>query len=128
MLDDILEKSTKYISESFNYDAIILLPDDKNNLEVVSRFGTVKDFDEHEKGVATWVFEHGKSAGFSTETLSSSKWFHLPLEFKNGILGVLSVATDTNIDREQRHLIEAFASVISLSLSNSTQERVDKIN
>jgi two-component system sensor histidine kinase KdpD len=37
-LDDILEKSTRYISESFNYDVLILLPnDDNNNLEVGCR-------------------------------------------------------------------------------------------
>lgn len=118
-VDDILEKSTRYISESFNYDVLILLPDDKKNLEVVSRFGTMKDFDDHEKGVATWVFEHGKAAGYGTETLSSSKWFHLPLKAQKGSMGVLSIATDAEINSEERHLIEAFTSVISLALSNS---------
>lgn len=118
-VDDILEKSTRYISESFNYDVLILLPNDEKNLEVVSRFGTLKDFDDHEKGVATWVLEHGKAAGYGTETLSSSKWLHLPLKVQKSNLGVLSISTNTEINIEQKHLIEAYASVISLALSNS---------
>jgi Osmosensitive K+ channel histidine kinase len=72
--EDILETSTRYISESFNYDVVILLPGKENKLEAVSSFGTEIEFNEHEKGVATWAFEHGKEAGNSTETLSSSKW------------------------------------------------------
>jgi two-component system sensor histidine kinase KdpD len=118
-LDDILEKSTRYISESFNYDVLILLPnDDNNNLEVVSRFGTKRDFDKHENGVATWVFQHGQAAGCGTETLSSSKWFHIPLKAQEKIMGIMALSSDVNITTEQRHLIEAFASVISLALSN----------
>ncbi len=118
-LDDILEKSTRYISESFNYDVLILLPnDDNNNLEVVSRFGTKRDFDKHENGVSTWVFQHGKAAGCGTDTLSSSKWFHIPLKAQQKIMGVIALSSDVEISSEQRHLIEAFASVISLALSN----------
>ena len=118
-LDDILEKSTRYISESFNYDVLILLPnDDNNNLEVVSRFGTKRDFDKHENGVATWVFQHGQAAGCGTDTLSSSKWFHIPLKAQEKIMGIMALSSDVNITSEQRHLIEAFASVISLALSN----------
>jgi two-component system sensor histidine kinase KdpD len=118
-LDDILEKSTRYISESFNYDVLILLPnDDNNNLEVVSRFGTKRDFDKHEHGVATWVFQHGQAAGCGTDTLSSSKWFHIPLKAQEKIMGIMALSSDVNITSEQRHLIEAFASVISLALSN----------
>ncbi|HTX61541.1 MAG TPA: sensor histidine kinase KdpD, partial [Methanobacterium sp.] len=90
-----------------------------NNLDVVSSYGDKIDFNEHEKGVATWVFEHGKEAGNSTETLSSSKWLHLPLEVQKNTVGVLSIAIETNINKEQKHLIEAFASVISLALANS---------
>jgi two-component system sensor histidine kinase KdpD len=117
--EDILETSTRYISESFNYDVVILLPGKENKLEAVSSFGTEIEFNEHEKGVATWAFEHSKEAGNSTETLSSSKWLHLPLKVRKGTLGVLSIATETNINKEQKHLIEAFTSVISLALSNS---------
>ena len=116
--DDILQKSTDYISKSFNCDALILLPDEENNLNVVTQKIEQK-FDEHEKGVATWTYEHGQESGKSTDTLASSNWFHTPLKVQNNTLGVLSITTTTDISNEQKHLIEAFASVISLALYNS---------
>ena len=33
-------------------------------------------------------------------------------------MGIMALSSDVNITTEQRHLIEAFASVISLALSN----------
>lgn len=121
--NDILDKSTKYISESSNCDVVILLPQMENNLKVVSSFGKNIAFNEHEKGVAIWVFKHGKEAGNSTETLSSSKWLHLPLKVQKNTIGVLSLAVETNISKEQKHLIEAFTSVISLALANSKDQK-----
>jgi two-component system sensor histidine kinase KdpD len=118
-LDDILERSTRYISESFNYDVVILLPDDKNNLYLASRFGKNQDYDDHEMGVSNWVYEHEKAAGFGTDTLSSSKWYQIPLMVQKGILGVMAIGPDVNMDNREKHLIESFASVVSLALSNS---------
>ena len=117
--DEIVQISTKYISESFNCDALILLPDEENNLVDVSNFNVGKKFDEHEKGVASWTYEHSQESGKSTDTLASSEWLHLPLKVQNHTLGVLSIATKEEINKEQKHLIEAFASVISLALSYS---------
>jgi len=117
-LDDILNKSTKHISESFNNDVIILLPDDKNALKTASRFGTHEIYDGHEMGVSNWVYEHKKEGGRGTETLSSSKWYHIPLKIQKEIIGVMAISTDVKINTEQKHLIESFASVVSLALSN----------
>jgi two-component system, OmpR family, sensor histidine kinase KdpD len=117
-LDDILDRSTRYISESFNYDVIILLPDDKNSLETASRYGIHEIYDDHEMGVSNWVYEHKKEAGRGTETLSSSKWYNIPLKIQKEIIGVMAISTDFKINNEQKHLIESFASVVSLALSN----------
>ena len=121
-LNDILDKSTKYISESFNHDVIILLPDDKKVLKIVSRFGKNSIFNDHEMGISNWVFEHKKVAGCGTNTLSSSRWYQLPLKVQNGVLGVLAIAIEDRINNEQKHLIESFASVVSLALSSSIKK------
>ncbi|MCE7698269.1 MAG: hypothetical protein K8E24_005335 [Methanobacterium paludis] len=93
--------------------------DDQKRLNIMSRFGDHVTFDDNELGVSNWVFEHQKAAGRTTETLSSSKWYHIPLEVSSGILGVLAIATDKSIDNEKKHLIESFASIVSLTMSNS---------
>ena len=38
-LDDFLKRITSYIWDLFNYDVIIILPDDNENLKIVSRTG-----------------------------------------------------------------------------------------
>lgn len=118
-LNIILGRTTRYISDSLNYDVFILLPDASKKLYVASSYGKKEKFDEHEMAVSNWVFEQGKIAGFGTDTLSSSQWYHIPLKAQMGILGVMAIAPHNNMTREQRHLIDAFANVVSLALSNS---------
>lgn len=116
---DFLNRSTSYIWELFNYDVIILLPDNKENLKIVSRAGDNIEFLDSDLGVANWVFMHRKPAGYGTDTLSSSKWYYLPLKIHGSSLGVLAVASDeTGITTEQKHLIESFTGIVSIALAN----------
>ena len=46
--------------------------------------------DEKEKGVATWVYENGKEAGWSTFTLPASQFLYIPLKGFKEIVGVLA--------------------------------------
>lgn len=118
-LEDFLNRSTSYIWELFNYDVIILLPDNKGNLKIVSHVGDNVKFFDSDLGVANWVFMHKKSAGYGTNTLSSSKWYYLPLNIHGSSLGVLAVAPDeTGITTEQKHLIESFTGIVSIALAN----------
>jgi two-component system, OmpR family, sensor histidine kinase KdpD len=49
-----------------------------------------ENMDEKEKAVAIWVFEHGKEAGWTTETLPSVSSLYVPLQGHKEIVGVLS--------------------------------------
>jgi K+-sensing histidine kinase KdpD len=55
--------------------------------------------------------------------LSSSGWYHISLKVQKGILGVLAIAPDAGINNEQKHLMEAFANIIALALSNSIDRK-----
>ena len=120
-LDDFLNRITNYIWDLFGYDVVIILPDDDNNknLKITSRKGNNIQFSDNDLGVANWVFEHDKSAGYGTETLSSSKWYYLPLNAHGVKLGVLAVAPyKSDITNEQKHLMEAYTSIVSVALAN----------
>jgi two-component system sensor histidine kinase KdpD len=118
-LDDFLKRITSYIWDLFNYDVVMILPDDNNNLKVVSRKGDNIKFDDDDLGLANWVFEHEKSAGYGTSTLASSKWYYLPLSAHELKLGVLAVAPyKSDISNEQKHLLEAYTSIVSVALAN----------
>jgi two-component system sensor histidine kinase KdpD len=118
-LNDFLQRSTRYISGLFNYGVVVLLPDAIKNLQIVSRAGDTVPFDDSEMGVANWVFEHQKPAGYGTDTLSSGKWHYLPLRVHDSQLGVLAIApNEIGLNNEQKHLIEAFTGVFSLGLES----------
>jgi two-component system sensor histidine kinase KdpD len=118
-LDDFLMRITSYIEDLFNYDVVMILPDDNKNLKIVSRKGDNIQFDDDDLGLANWVFEHEKPAGYSTDTLASSKWYYLPLNTHKLKLGVLAVAPyKSDITNEQKHLLKAYTSIVSIALAN----------
>lgn len=123
-LDDFLKRITNYIWDLFNYDVVIILLDDSKNLKIVSRKGHNVKFDDSDLGLANWVFKHDKTAGYGTDTLSSSKWFNLPLNAHGVKLGVLAVAPygSGKLTNERKHLLEAYTRIISTALSNYLED------
>ena len=118
-LEDFLKRITSYIEDLFNYDVVMILPDDRDNLKISSRTGDNIEFDDSDLGLANWVFEHQKFAGHGTDTLASSKWYYLPLNAHKLKLGVLAVAPyKSDITNEQKRLLEAYTSIVSIALAN----------
>lgn len=117
-LDDIVDRSTRYMAETFNSDVLMMLPDEEGNLKIYTN-SEGSDFNDNDMGVSNWVFKQDKSAGYGTDTLSSSRWYQVPLGVHNSTLGVLAIAPESPMDSEQKHLVESFARVVALALLNS---------
>lgn len=119
-LDDILYRAVKNISEAFETDVIILLPDKSGALEFITKNREDLKLNETEKAVAEWSYKNGQHAGRGTNTLSSAKWYYIPLklhEAVQGVICVMKVDIDKHFTPEQRRLLESFASVVALALT-----------
>lgn len=119
-LDEILNKSSLHISEAFQSNVVILLPDENNQLQVAKKQGEI-EFNEKEKAVALWVYKNGLIAGKNTQTLSSANWHYLPLKAENttfGVLGFTPAKQEILLSSEQQRLIESFANIIAMYLKN----------
>lgn len=122
-LDDILNRAVKNIAEAFETEVIILLPDKFGQLELATKSNLNLTLHETEKAVAFWVYKNGQQAGKGTTTLSSAKWYYLPMKINDNVLGVLCVIktisenTSTIYTPEQKRLLEAFANIVGLSLT-----------
>ena len=90
-LEELLRYAAKEITEAFECEVMILLPDENGRLSDRSQMGEHMIFDERNLGVATWVFQHGQPAGHGTETLSSATFSYLPMRTKEVTVGVLGV-------------------------------------
>lgn len=118
--EELLSSAGKEISEVFDCDVLILLPEESGLLKVAAQTGKGMTVDERRLGVATWVFQNGQVAGRGTETLSSASLFYMPLKAHGGIVGVLAVAQkkpDMVLLPEQRRLLESLANIVALELS-----------
>ena len=78
-----------HISQAFDRDAAIFLPEDKQ-LRVVASSPDYQP-DENERAVAVWAFEHGEPAGRGTDTLPAASMRCQPLKTSKGMVGVLGI-------------------------------------
>jgi two-component system sensor histidine kinase KdpD len=116
---DILKRATRSIVEAFESDIMILLPDKSGQLEITTKNKEELVLNEMEKAVAMWVYKNGRHAGKGTNTLSSAKWYYVPLKTRDTILGVICLMKldiDKTFSPEQRRLLESFVGVVALAL------------
>ncbi len=74
---------------------------------------------EKERAVARWSFEHGKSAGWSTDTLPLASARYIPMQSASGhTLGLLAFRpeTDRRLTQDEEMLLLAVAHQLALSL------------
>ncbi len=120
-LDEILDKANRTISDAFQCEVVILLPDSSGSLKLASKSDEEILFSENDFGVATWVFQQGRPAGQGTETLSSAAWRFLPFKDQRGIFGVLGVHTRQpgQFLSPEKRLLDAFANIVALALART---------
>lgn len=81
--------------------------------------------DEKERAVATWVFEHGSEAGWSTETLPSVTSLYLPLKGPKETVGILSLTPNNHekpLSIEENNLLHTAAQQLATYLERSLSE------
>ncbi|MFI4956003.1 MAG: DUF4118 domain-containing protein [Gammaproteobacteria bacterium] len=116
--DNLLTIGTTYISNVFDSNVLILLPQN-HHLTVRSMSQPNVTLDDKEMGIAQWVHELGQEAGLGTDSLSFSKALYLPLLGTQSTLGVLRVEPSNPEALEapdQKHLLETCAHQIALAL------------
>ena len=65
----IVDFLNETIDRQFECESVTLLSDHNGKLQDITDYR----FEEKDFAVASWTFEHGKFAGWSTQTLSGSK-------------------------------------------------------
>jgi two-component system sensor histidine kinase KdpD len=117
--DEILKAAASHIHSVFLSQVLLLLPDESG--KVSERAGESVTFilDTREQAVAQWVFDHGRPAGKTTQTLPAAKGLYLPLKTSRGVVGVLGVHPadpESLASPERLHFLEAFANQIALAV------------
>ncbi|MDP2796734.1 MAG: sensor histidine kinase KdpD [Methanoregula sp.] len=115
--DSIIAAVTRHIREIFQWESVVLLPDEDHLM--VHSTGTGLFLNADDIAVATWAFQHGAVAGYDTDTLHGSRLRYIPLQSSAGVLGILGVKPaepDGIITHEQERILTAFANQMALAL------------
>jgi two-component system sensor histidine kinase KdpD len=119
-LEAIIRAVTDNVSHTFGREVVLFLPDSKEK-ESLKLINQSSDFvlDENELAVAAWSFKFGQIAGRGTDTLSASTGRYIPLKTPRGIVGVLGVKPKdekSQMNPDQRRLLETFSSQAALAI------------
>ncbi|MEO8275736.1 MAG: DUF4118 domain-containing protein [Thermoanaerobaculia bacterium] len=121
----LLHSALEHLTQVFASQVLILLPNDSGRLEETASDSVTYHFDEREKAVAQWSFDHGKMAGAHTPTLPAAKGLYIPLRNSGSVLGVIGLHPATGhrvVEPEQLHLLESFANQLALALARPREE------
>jgi two-component system sensor histidine kinase KdpD len=114
--------AVKHTSEVFDSQVVMLMPGAEGKLAYPSGSALPNSLHGADLGVAQWVFDNGKRAGFGTDTLPGHDAVYLPLRAVSGTLGVLAVLP-ANPRRvllpEQAHFLETFSAQIASALERA---------
>lgn len=116
---DMLYRSAKYISEAFENEVVILIPNGQENLEIEIKTNKNLILNKNEIAAATWTFKNGLPSGRSTKTLSSLSWYFLPINIQDKTVGVIALAPKNpteELSYEQNKLLISFTNVIALMI------------
>ena len=117
--DEILHAAASHIHSVFLSQVLLLLPDAEGRVSERAGESVTFILDAREHAVAQWVFDHGRAAGKTTDTLPAARGLYLPLKTSRGVVGVLGVhpADPESLAAPERlHFLEAFANQIALAV------------
>jgi len=116
-ISQILTILTSTITKQFGGESSALLTDGEGGLS--KKEGVYPSIEDKDFAVANWVFENGKPAGWSTDTLAGSKCLCLPMKGNLGAVGVLIFYPDRKqkeLTVDQENFLETVIGQVSIAV------------
>lgn len=115
------------LSDFLKGECKIFIKDLDNHLSFDDKTEILKE--ENEKAVATWVFENGRTAGWSTSTLPSVNNLYIPLKTIKEVVGVLAFRPNPQrtLQLEEINLLQTVCQQVANYIERSfTEDRARK--
>lgn len=120
--ESLARVAAKHVADVFQGDTVVLAPSNLAGLSTLAQSGAFSADANNERTAAQWVFENGKWAGWSTDTLPACKAIYLPLLASGKSLGVLALrprGATNPLEPDQRHMLETFATQLAIALERT---------
>jgi len=121
-----------HMARVFGCKVFVLMPNAAGRLENAFVADAEESLADKDVGVAQWVFDNGKPAGLTTQTLAESDALYMPLPGTETILGVVGLTPDTDeaLDSlelpDRRRLLDAVVHQTALALDVDRLEEKTK--
>lgn len=119
--EDFLPKVCDRIGRLLGADCAILLSKEDGHLDFTASKRYSRQLDEKAQATATWAFQAGKVAGWSTDTLAEADSLYVPLQGRSDAVGVLvfKPKSKVRLNAEQELLLLSTARQIGLTLERA---------
>jgi two-component system, OmpR family, sensor histidine kinase KdpD len=112
-IEGVINIAKNDINKYFNLKSRILLKNDTNQLDHISKDDTNVILSRNDMSVAEWTFQHSTKAGKHTDTLPSCDYTFYPLKGNQMNLGVIAIQQANVFTQGEEQFWEAFISQIS---------------
>jgi two-component system sensor histidine kinase KdpD len=121
-LDDVLWAAVHHVASTLQCRSLVLLPDDRGELEIASGYPPEDELSVIDWGAAKWCWRHDRPAGWGSDTLPAADWLFFPLKTGRGPVGLLGISFETKpvgLGVEQRRLLEALVDQVAVSIERA---------
>ncbi len=122
-VEDIAQIAARHLFDALGMETALLVPSSDRSQVVALHVGRQGfELDSSEQGVAEWVWDHERTAGFSTDTLPSAQAMYLPLVASRGKVAVLGIRpghAERLLTPETRQHLAAFANQIASAIERT---------
>src|SRR5262249_46205098 len=114
----LVGNAVRQVERAFAARVAVLLPDDTRAPGFSAHLASTYDIAGPEQPVASWVLEHGQSAGKFTARMPGVETLFVPLAIGSRTLAVmgLNFGDSLPLNSQQRDLLQAFSQQIALAL------------
>jgi two-component system, OmpR family, sensor histidine kinase KdpD len=122
-LEDVLWAAVHHVASTLQSASLVLLPQkDRRGLQIAAGYPPEDQLDLKDWGAAEWAWEHGRPAGWKSDTLPAADWLFLPMRTRRGLVGLLAVSFKDKTRRlapDQWRLLEALVDQVAVAVERT---------
>lgn len=116
---EVARVTAEHARNALAHPVVLLMKDADDYLVPVAAAPADTVLDAGELGVAGWVYEHARPAGFGTDTLPGSRALFVPVQSAATATGVLAVLLDQPLTADHKSFVEALARQAAFALERA---------
>jgi len=121
-LEDVLWAAVHHVASTLQSASLVLLPQKDRRLRIAAGYPPEDQLALKDWGAAEWAWEHGRPAGWKSDTLPAADWLFLPMRTRRGMVGLLGVSFKDRqrpLAPDQWRLLEALVDQVAVAVERT---------